>query len=151
MISIVPYDKKYHADFKRLNAYWLNHYGLMESHDMEILDDPHGKVLDNGGSIFLAMEGEKVVGTAGIVKEEKNVYELVKMAVDPEYHGKGISKALLDRCLHQAKQQGGTKIYLWSNSQLTIAIRLYEKYGFRHVPPENSPLETADIKMELYL
>ena len=149
MISIVPYENKYHEDFKRLNLEWLEKYQLTETHDLDILDDPQTNVLDAGGSIFLALEDGKVIGTAGIAKENKSVYELVKMAVDPEHRGKGISKLLLVRCLELAKEKGADKIFLWSNSQLTTALSLYEKYGFRHVDPSNSPMQTADIKMEL--
>jgi GNAT superfamily N-acetyltransferase len=151
MISIIPYQEQYQPDFKRLNLHWLDHYDLTESHDLEILDDPKGKVLDGGGAIFLAMDGERVVGTAGIARDNNEVYELVKMAVDPQYHGRGISKELLNECLQLARLKGAKKIYLWSNSQLTTALKLYEKNGFRHVVPENSPLLTADVKMELNL
>lgn len=151
MISIIPYQDKYKPDFIRLNLEWLDKYKLTESHDLEILNDPEGKVLNGGGAIFLAMDGDKVVGTAGIAKDTGQVYELVKMAVDPEYQGKGISKTLLNECLSLAKSKGAKKIYLWSNSQLKTALSLYEKNGFRHVTPENSPLLTADVKMELIL
>jgi hypothetical protein len=34
---------------------------------------------------------------------------------------------------------------------LQTAISLYKKYGFIHVDASNSPLLTADIKMELAL
>ena len=40
MIELVPYDNKYKADFKQLNIVWLDKYGLTESHDLEVLDDP---------------------------------------------------------------------------------------------------------------
>ena len=149
MIEIVPYAEKYQPDFKRLNLEWLDKYHLTESHDLEILDDPQGTVIDRGGYIFLAMEDGKIVGTAGLWKENEMDYELVKMTVDPAYRGQGISKILLEQCIAKAKQVNALRIFLFSNSQLKTALSLYEKYGFRYVPVTNAPFLTADVKMEM--
>ena len=151
MVEIIPYEHKYQPDFKRLNLEWLDRYNLTESHDLEILEDPEGTVIARGGCIFLAKEGDEIVGTAGLWKEDDEQYELVKMAVDPAYRGKGISKLLLDKCLAEAKQLRAGRVILFSNSQLKTALKLYEQYGFRHVAVEHSPFVTADIKMELVL
>ena len=151
MIEIIDYGDKYHEDFKRLNLVWLEKYKLTESHDLEILNDPQGTVIGRGGYIFLAMDENKVIGTAGISKEDDEVYELVKMTVDPAYQGQGISKILLNHCLEKARELGARKVFLFSNSQLQTAIKLYTKYGFRHIDAANSPLLTADVKMELVL
>jgi len=151
MIKLIPYESRYQADFKRLNLEWLDKYNLTESHDLEILDDPEGTVINRGGSIFLAMDGEEVIGTAGIWKENDEEYELVKMFVSPGYRGKGISKILLDRCLLEAKNKKARKLFLFSNSQLKTALRLYEQYGFKQVDVTNAPFVTADVKMELTL
>ena len=151
MIRIAAYDKRWHADFRRLNLEWLDANGLTESHDLEILDDPEGTVMAGGGCIFIALDNEQVVGTAGLWKENDEEYELVKMAVDPAHRGRGISKLLLDRCLQEAKDRKAKKVFLFSSSKLSIALKLYEQYGFRHTPIVNSPFETADVKMELSL
>jgi GNAT superfamily N-acetyltransferase len=151
MLEIVTYEPRYQDDFKRLNMEWLEKYDLVESHDLEILDDPEGTVLNAGGRIFLAKEGDQVVGTAGLWKENNDEYELIKMAVSPKYQGKGISKILLQRCLEEAREMQAKRIFLFSNSQLKTALKLYEQYGFRHVEATNSPFLTADVKMELTL
>lgn len=149
MIEIINYESIYQPDFKRLNLEWLEKYNLTESHDLEILDDPDGTVIAGGGCIFLATDAGKVVGTAGLWKENETEYELVKMTVDPSYRGQGISKTLLDCCLEKAKALKANKVFLFSNSQLKTALALYEKYGFRRVNVTDSPFLTADVKMEL--
>ena len=151
MIEIITYEDKYQPDFKRLNLEWLDKYNLTESHDLEILNDPQGTVIERGGCIFLAKEGEAIVGTAGLWKENEEEYELIKMGVDPAYRGKGISKILLERCLDEARIRKAKKIILYSNSQLKTALGLYEKYGFGHVEVKDAPFLTADVKMELSL
>ena len=151
MIEIISYDEKYQPDFKRMNLEWLDKYHLTETHDLDILNNPQEKVIAGGGCIFLAMYGEKVIGSAGLVKEQEGIFELVKMGVDPAWRRQGIGKILLERCLEEAKKLKAKKIFLFSNSQLRTALRLYEKYGFRHVEVTDSPLLTADVKMELSL
>ncbi|HEY0433201.1 MAG TPA: GNAT family N-acetyltransferase [Chitinophagaceae bacterium] len=151
MIEIIEYDDQYAGVFKELNLEWLDHYNVTEDHDLQILDKPRELVLDGGGSIFLARDNDRVVGTAGISNEGDHVYELIKMCVAKSHQGRGISRMLIDKCLETARLKGARKIFLYSNSQLTIAIGLYKKYGFVHVDASNSPLASADVKMELVL
>lgn len=150
-IKVIPYCSEHHAIFKQMNLAWLDHYNLTEGHDLEILNDPQGKILDNGGYLWMAEADGKIIGSAGLMKEGDGEYELVKMYVNEDYRGKGISRLLIDQCLRKAIEMGGRKISLYSNSRLQIAIRLYEKYGFKHVELINSPLKTADVRMELML
>ena len=134
-----------------MNLEWLDHYHLTESHDLMVLDDPQGTVLDRGGFIWLAEADGQIVGSAGLMKEHEGVYELAKMAVTAAYRGMGISKMLIEACLEKAREIGASKLTLFSNHQLLTAIKLYERYGFRHVVVEDSPFVTADVKMELHL
>jgi len=150
-ISIIPYRDEHHASFRQLNLEWLDHYHLTESHDLMILDDPEGTVIGNGGFIWMAEADGKIVGCAGLMKEREGEYELIKMAVTNAYRGKGISKLLIEQCLAKANEIGAKKVSLFSNHQLQTALNLYEKYGFYHVELVNSPMETADIRMELIL
>jgi putative acetyltransferase len=151
MVEIIAYENKYQQDFYKLNVAWLDKYNLTESHDLAILNDPKGMIIDKGGFIWLAKEGNIIVGSAAIIKENDTTYELAKMAVDDAYKGKGISKLLLETCISKAKALGATKLELFSNHQLIPALGLYEKFGFKHVSVTASPFETADVKMEMEL
>lgn len=151
MIEIIDYSGEYANDFRALNLEWLDKYNLTESHDLEVINHPKESILDRGGYIFLAKEGEKIIGTAGIANEGDSVYELVKMTVAPAFRGRGISKMLIEKCLEKARELKAKKVFLYSNSQLQTAISLYKKYGFVHVDASNSPLVTADVKMEMTL
>jgi ribosomal protein S18 acetylase RimI-like enzyme len=73
------------------------------------------------------------------------------MAVSPFFQGKGISRLLIENCLQAAHASGAKRIYLQSNSQLTTAIALYEKYGFKNIPVKDAHYVTADVMMELLL
>ncbi|HEY6978958.1 MAG TPA: GNAT family N-acetyltransferase, partial [Chitinophagaceae bacterium] len=122
MIEIIDYADEYANDFKKLNLEWLDKYNLTETHDLEIINDPKGMILDHGGYIYLAKSGNTIVGSAAIVKEGDRIYELVKMAVTAAFQGKGISRLLIEKCLDKVKELKATRIFLYSNSQLTTAI-----------------------------
>lgn len=150
-MEIINYESRYQPDFKRLNIRWLEQYGLLEPHDLEILDHPESFVISKGGCIFLVRDGDRIVATAGLWKENEEEYEIIKMAVDPEYQGRGLSKLLMEKCLEEARKLQAKKVYLFSNSQLLVALKLYEQYGFRHVAVTNAPFLLSDVKMELSL
>lgn len=151
MAVIIDYENRYHHDFRELNLTWLEQFNLTESHDLEVLDHPVENVINRGGFIFLLKEEGAIVGTAGIFKMNDKEYELIKMSVAPEHRGKKFGDMLLKKCIEKAKELHASNLILFSNSQLQTAIRLYERYGFKHVPVADAPFETADVKMELEL
>ncbi len=99
MITIIPYEEKYQTDFRQLNLEWLDQYDLTESHDLLILDDPNGTILERGGFIWLAKDQDEIVGTIALINEGNGIFELAKMTVAKEWQGKGISKLLIETCL----------------------------------------------------
>ena len=151
MAVIIDYEDQYLKNFQRLNLEWLEKFNLVESHDLEILDHPRENVIDRGGFIFLLKDNDTIIGSAGIFKIDDKEYELIKMSVAPEHRGKKFGDMLLEKCIAKAKEMNASKIILFSNSNLQTAIRLYERFGFKHTEVVNAPFETADIKMELSL
>lgn len=149
MISVIEFEPKYANDFKRLNLEWLDKFGLTEAADLLMLDNPQKEIIDPGGCIFLAKFDEMIVGSAALIRETSGQYELAKMAVSPVFRGKGISKLLIESCLARVKKTDAQRIYLSSNSQLTTALKLYEKYGFKYITVKDSHYTTADVMMEL--
>ena len=145
---IEAYTSAYRSAFKDINLYWLEKYHLTETPDLQVLDDPEGTILARGGFIWLALVGNGVVGSAALLKEHEGIFELAKMAVAPEWQGKGIAAQLLETCISKAIENHATKLVLYSNHQLTAALKLYERFGFTYVPIENSPFKTADIMMQ---
>ena len=151
MAVIIDYEDQYLKDFQRLNLEWLEKFNLVESHDLEILNHPQENVIDQGGFLFLLAEDNAIIGSAGIFKINDKEYELIKMTVSPEHRGKKFGDMLLEKCIAKAKEMKASKLILFSNSNLQTAIRLYERFGFKHMEVVDAPFVTADIKMELEL
>lgn len=151
MVEIIAYNNQYKEDFRKMNLEWLDAYNLTESHDLEVLDDPQGTIIDRGGCIFLAIENDTIAGTAALMKAGADAFELAKMTVDKTFRGRGISKLLMNHCLQEAKLRHAKRVLLFSNHQLVTALQLYRQFGFVDIPVEDSPFATADVKMELVL
>lgn len=148
-IKIVEFQTEYRDDFKNLNIEWLQKYFVVEPFDEQQLSNPETEILDKGGKIFFVKDGDRIVGTASLLKEH-DIYELAKMAVTEDYKGKGIGNLLMEHCIAEAKKLGTKKLMLISNRSLTPALTMYEKYGFKEVPfEEEMPYERGNIKMEL--
>lgn len=151
MAVIIDYKDQYHKDFQRLNLEWLEKFNLVESHDLEVLDHPQENVIDKGGYIFLLIEDDTIIGTAGIYKINDKEFEVIKMSVASEHRGRKYGDMLLQKCITKAKELKASKLILYSNSNLQTAIKLYERSGFKHVDVSDAPFVTADVKMELLL
>ena len=150
MVTIIPFEEKYAADFLKLNIEWLQEYFEVEPYDEYQLSHPLQEIIDKGGYIFFAKEDHKIVGTAALMKETDSSFELTKMSVTKDSQGKGISKMLMDACLQLAKDKNWDRLFLYSNTKLVTAIQLYRRYGFVEIPLEtNSHYTRTNIKMEL--
>ena len=151
VIEVIPFQPAYAKQFYDLNIEWLKKYFYVEPHDAEVLSNPQSYIIDNGGYVFFAKYKGIIVGTVALINE-KEAFELSKMAVSPEYQGQKIGQQLMDYCIQFSKKQGWDKIMLYSNRSLVPAINMYKKVGFKEVALEKDVFyERADIKMALNL
>lgn len=150
---IVGFDPRWRADFARLNLEWLRRWFVVEPFDEEVLGDPERHILADGGRVLFALhdgDGEpRAVGTVALRNAGDGVYELTKMAVEPELRGAGIGRALLDAAIDAYRGLGGRELYLESSSVLEPALRMYESAGFVHrpAPRAGSHYARADVHM----
>ena len=87
---------------------------------------------------WLAMDGEKIVGTSGMTFVEKPPYFscptgrlglLSSMYTDPEYRRMGIAKELLHRVVEEARAYGCGAVHITASN---MGVKLYTAYGFKH-------------------
>lgn len=55
---------------------------------------------------------------------------LAELYVAPAQRGKGLGRALLDRCIAEARRRGADRIELGTSEADVAAIGLYERFGF---------------------
>lgn len=149
-LQIIDYLPAYKQRWKEINEAWVEKSYVMEALDHEHCSFPERSILAGGGQILLAKLGDEIVGTAGLVKDDAETYELIKMAVDERFRGKGIGEALCRASIQRAESLGAKLFYLLSNTQgSAAAIRLYLRLGFVEVPLDRNDFVRADIKMEI--
>jgi putative acetyltransferase len=89
------------------------------------------------GSVYwIAEEEGRIVGGCGIYPTEnlpQGCSELVKFYLDPAYRGQGIGRQLMDKSIDSAREMGCRMLYLESLPELSRAISLYERAGFRFI------------------
>lgn len=151
-VRIEEYRSDLSNHFYTLNIAWLSHYFEVEPYDEEVLSNPEKYILNDGGKILFATIENTVVGTVALLKRDLGVFELTKMAVDPEHQGLKIGQKLMFAALHTASQLGAQRVFLDSNTKLTPAISLYSKVGFKEIPvPKDTPYKRCNIRMELFV
>ena len=77
-----------------------------------------------------------VVGGGGVGPlwgGEEGTCELRKMYLLPAARGLGAGKALLARCIEEARERGYRRMYLETLTGMDAAQRLYERFGFRRL------------------
>jgi putative acetyltransferase len=85
---------------------------------------------------FVAVLNGEIVGGCGIYPTKgmpEGCTELVKLYLAPATRGKGVGKALMERCFEIAKEKDYTEIYLETLPELHIAVGLYERMGFEYL------------------
>ncbi len=143
---------EYTEAFERLNIAWLEAFFQVEAYDRKVLGDPKHFIIGKGGHILVAKIDDNIVGVVALIRVEKTVYELTKMAVDANYRGQNIGQRLMSFALAFAKEKPITSLILYSNRTLENAIYIYGKFGFEEIPLEvENPYDRADIKMKLNL
>ena len=89
------------------------------------------------GALFLvALRGTEVIAYSITGISENRVgkpAELVSVAVDPAYTGKGAASALMDSTLRRLRRRGVTRLRLMVKVTNRRALGFYEKYGFRKI------------------
>jgi ribosomal protein S18 acetylase RimI-like enzyme len=93
------------------------------------------RLQSDGTRFWGAFDGTVLRGIVGLEREHraKNRHKgtLVGMYVAPEASGRGIGAALIDRVLYDARASGLELLVLTVTDDNGVAVRLYERAGFR--------------------
>lgn len=81
---------------------------------------------------FVALEDGRVIGGAGIAEFPgiEACAELQKLYLDDSAKGKGYGRALMQIAEDWARAAGYKRLYLETHTNLSVALKLYEKMGF---------------------
>jgi putative acetyltransferase len=89
-----------------------------------------------GSVYFVLLWNGEIAGGAGVFPTQglpDDTCELVKMYLLPHARGKGFGYDLLIRCSRFAAKNGYRRIYLETMPELSLAVSLYERFGFKRL------------------
>ena len=126
-------------EFIGLRIRQLREEGATEQIDLvpALLDYYHRHMADGTFVSWLAMDGEKIVGTSGMSFVEKPPYFscpngriglLSSMFCDPLYRRQGIAKELLSRVVEEARAYGCGAVQITASD---MGVLLYTNFGFK--------------------
>ena len=124
--------------FIQMRILQLREEGATEDIDLvPALQDYYMRHMSDGTFVsWLAMDGDKIVGTSGMSFVEKPPYFgcpsgkmglLSSMFTAPEYRRKGIAKELLSRVVEEARAYGCGTVQITASD---MGVMLYTDYGF---------------------
>ena len=102
------------------------------------------KLIAENVAFFVLRADGRPAGCGGVKLVGRDYGELKRMYVRPQFRGSGFGQKLLDHLAGHARAHGVTLLRLETGTHQQAAIRLYEKAGFRRIPPlgpyTNDPL-----------
>ena len=118
----------------------LREEGATEDIDLvpALKDFYHRHMADGTFVSWLALDGDKIIGTSGMSFVEKPPYFscpsgklglLSSMFTNPDYRRMGIAKELLHRVVEEARAYGCGAVHITASD---MGVKLYTAYGFVH-------------------
>lgn len=142
-IAIVPFELCHHADVIALvTAIQTTELGIpITLADQPDLQDIVGYFRRGVGELWVALDGDEVVGTIALVDGGESTCSLRKMFVRKDRRGRpwGIARALLARLVEHAEARGFAAIYLGTTLVMTHAHGFYERHGFVEIGLDEMP------------
>lgn len=83
---------------------------------------------------IVAYDGDVPVGCASFKKYDEKCAEVKRVFLKPEYRGKKLAITLMNLLEKAARQKGYEFLILETIEELTAAMALYQKMGFKRIP-----------------
>ena len=148
-MKIIEYDARYKQDFIDFNSAWIiDNFGKLESEDYETFEHIE-EDMRTGAMIYFAIDDDGTALATCMAKPmEGDTWELCKLGSNKNRAHKGSGSMVFQSAMDWAIEHGAKRLFLISNSKLSPALHIYEKYGFREVKLDDYEYERGDIAFE---
>jgi putative acetyltransferase len=132
-------------------AAWLGINLCFQNFDEELAELP-GDYAPPSGRLFLADDGNDVMGCVALRKIDERAGEMKRLYVRPQFRGRGLGRTLTEKLIAEAKQIGYANLRLDTlPGKMDQAVKMYRSLGFREIAPYyKNPVAGATF-MELNL
>ena len=122
-----------------------------QNFDQELAELP-GAYTPPDGRLLFALHGNKIAGCIALRKIGDEACEMKRLYVRPEFRGKRIGRALVERLIREAREIGYMRMRLDTlPAKMDEAIALYRSLGFREIEPYYHNPVAGALFMELLL
>ena len=87
------------------------------------------------GRLLLALRDDVAVGCVALRAVDGTRCEMKRLYLRPGARGSGVGRALVERLLSEARAEGYGEVVLDTLPSMAEAQRMYERFGFRDIPP----------------
>lgn len=128
--------------------------GLVEDEHLYLVTLRDAQARAAVAELWVAVAGDRVIATVTFCPPGSNYRETGRdgqgefrnLAVDPGSQGRGVARALIDRCFERCADLGLPELVLCVDERNTSAQRLYERLGFVRRPDGDwSPIPTVRL------
>ncbi|MGY0372008.1 GNAT family N-acetyltransferase [Clostridium sp. JNZ J1-5] len=103
-------------------------------YDLLLLADPSEEMIRsyiNQGTCYVACYNEKIIGEYVLIRTRPLTMELINIAVDEKYQGKGIGRKLILDAINKARNENIKILEIGTGNSSISQLLLYQKCGFR--------------------
>ena len=130
MRAFVAWHRARHAEDIAL----IERYFDQRAFDEELAELP-GKYTRPHGRLLLAYLDGKPAGCVALRDLGDGICEMKRMFVPETFRGRGVGRVLAERIIAEGKDAGYRTMRLDTSRRQSEAMRLYERAGFRRIPP----------------
>jgi GNAT superfamily N-acetyltransferase len=127
-------------------------YGLIYEPAAEVPDliDFDAHYAAPHGAFFVARVGERIVGSVGVERLDRDSAELHRLYLDAEFRGRGFGRALVETVVEWCRTRAVSRLVLWSDTRFEQAHRLYDRMGFCRTGERELPGDVNETREYRY-
>ena len=119
--------------------------------DKELAELP-GDYAPPTGRLLLVEFGGQPAGCVALHRIKGEICEMKRLYLRPQFRGKGIGRALVERVMEEARQIGYRRMRLDTVEPIMEdAVAMYRRFGFREIAPYRENPIAGALYMELEL
>ena len=115
--------------------------------EQKVPEDLEWDEYDEAAWHAVAKSNHQVIGTGRLIINQSTA-KIGRMAIDPEYRGKGIGIEMLKALINKGKEKGAQEFILHAQ---THAIAFYAREGFEPYGPIFDEAGIPHVEMRLYV